>query len=181
MTGFGVLPIVRRNDGSMACRSPPTDTTQILTGAGSVPDQPSSPNDPNDKPRASNNSADLDETRAQLEALEKELKTRRPEPEAEEGGQSEEVRAGYAKAMRLSSDFIAGVAVGGGLGYGLDTVAGTSPWGLIVLLLLGFAAGVLNMMRTLGMVAPSKFDRPQASERGQTRQDDAGPDGPSGG
>ncbi|MBO6676827.1 MAG: AtpZ/AtpI family protein [Rhizobiales bacterium] len=59
-------------------------------------------------------------------------------------------------AVRVSSDFIAAIFVGGALGWFLDSVAGTSPFGLIVLLLLGFAAGVLNVMRTLGLVAMPK-------------------------
>ena len=33
------------------------------------------------------------------------------------------------------------------LGWGLDRLAGTSPWGLIGFLLLGFCAGVLNVVR----------------------------------
>lgn len=61
--------------------------------------------------------------------------------------------ASYAQALRLSSEFIAGIAVGGALGWFVDRVAGTSPWGLIVLLLLGFAAGVLNVLRSAGLVA----------------------------
>jgi len=40
-----------------------------------------------------------------------------------------------------------------GLGWFLDRVAGTSPWGLIVGLLLGFGAGVLNVLRSAGVVA----------------------------
>jgi ATP synthase protein I len=40
--------------------------------------------------------------------------------------------------LKLSSEFIAGVAVGAGLGWVIDRLAGTSPWGLIVFLLLGF-------------------------------------------
>jgi len=60
--------------------------------------------------------------------------------------------SGYGQALRLSSEFIAGVAVGAGLGWIVDRLAGTSPWGLIVLLLLGFAAGVLNVMRSAGMI-----------------------------
>jgi ATP synthase protein I len=43
--------------------------------------------------------------------------------------------------------------VGVGLGWFLDRVAGTSPWGLIVGLLLGFGAGVLNVLRSAGVVA----------------------------
>ena len=53
----------------------------------------------------------------------------------------------YGQAFRLASEFVAGVLVGAALGWGLDQVAGTSPWGLIGLLLLGFCAGVLNVVR----------------------------------
>lgn len=53
----------------------------------------------------------------------------------------------FAYAFRLASEFVAGVLVGAALGWGLDRVAGTSPWGLICLLLLGFAAGVMNVVR----------------------------------
>lgn len=38
--------------------------------------------------------------------------------------------------------------VGVALGWGLDSVAGTSPWGLIVFMMLGFAAGVVNVIRS---------------------------------
>jgi ATP synthase protein I len=48
---------------------------------------------------------------------------------------------------------VAGVLVGGGIGWGLDRLLGISPWGLIVFLLLGFTAGVLNVMRSAGVIA----------------------------
>lgn len=64
-------------------------------------------------------------------------------------------RSGWGQAMKLSSEFIAGVIVGAGLGWFFDRLAGTSPWGLIVFLLLGFAAGVLNLLRSVGAVAPA--------------------------
>ena len=57
--------------------------------------------------------------------------------------------------MKLSSEFIAGVVVGGVIGWSLDRFAGTSPWGMIVFLLLGFAAGTLNVLRAAGYVAES--------------------------
>lgn len=53
----------------------------------------------------------------------------------------------FAYAFRLASEFVAGILVGAALGWGLDRVAGTSPWGLIGLLLLGFVAGVMNVVR----------------------------------
>jgi ATP synthase protein I len=58
-----------------------------------------------------------------------------------------------ATGLRLSSELVAGVLVGAGLGWGFDRLLSTSPWGLIVFLLLGFTAGVLNVMRTAGVMA----------------------------
>jgi ATP synthase protein I len=46
------------------------------------------------------------------------------------------------------------------LGWLLDRWLGISPWGLIVFLLLGFAAGVLNVMRAAGVNTGSKASRP---------------------
>ena len=61
--------------------------------------------------------------------------------------------SGYARGFRLSSELVAGVLVGAGLGWLIDRLLGISPWGFIVFLLLGFVAGVLNVMRSAG-VAP---------------------------
>jgi ATP synthase protein I len=69
--------------------------------------------------------------------------------------------AGYGQALRLSSEFIAAVVVGAGIGWVLDLWVGTSPWGLIVFLLLGFAAGVLNVMRSAGLVADAGIRAPE--------------------
>jgi ATP synthase protein I len=67
--------------------------------------------------------------------------------------------AGYAQAVKLGSEFVAGVLVGAALGWGLDRAAGTSPWGLIVLLLLGFCAGVLNVVRATGRMTAADAGR----------------------
>ncbi len=48
--------------------------------------------------------------------------------------------------------------VGAGLGWLIDRWLGISPWGLMVFLLLGFAAGVLNVMRSAGVVAGTALD-----------------------
>ena len=60
---------------------------------------------------------------------------------------------GMGLALRVASEFASGVLVGAGLGWLLDHFLGTTPWGMIVLLLLGFAAGVLNVLRAVGKVA----------------------------
>jgi ATP synthase protein I len=63
-----------------------------------------------------------------------------------------------ARGFRLSSELIAGVAVGALIGWGFDRLLSTSPWGLIVFFLLGFAAGVINVMRSAGVI-PEQTDR----------------------
>ncbi|HWA90382.1 MAG TPA: AtpZ/AtpI family protein [Rhizomicrobium sp.] len=50
-------------------------------------------------------------------------------------------------AFRFSTEMVAGVAVGGALGYGIDWLAGTRPVFLIVFFVLGAAAGILNVIR----------------------------------
>jgi len=50
--------------------------------------------------------------------------------------------------------------VGAAIGWTLDHGFGSSPWGLIVFLLLGFGAGVLNVMRAAGVIPPRHLDPP---------------------
>jgi ATP synthase protein I len=54
---------------------------------------------------------------------------------------------GWGRGFRLGSEFVAAIVVGALLGWGVDSLFGTTPWGMIILLLLGFAAGVLNVVR----------------------------------
>jgi ATP synthase protein I len=63
-----------------------------------------------------------------------------------------------ALGFRLSSELIAGVIVGGLLGWGFDRLLSTSPFGLIAFVLLGFVAGVVNVVRSAG-VAPGRTGR----------------------
>jgi ATP synthase protein I len=65
-----------------------------------------------------------------------------------------------ARGFRLSTELVAGVLVGAAIGWALDYWLGISPWGLIVFLLLGFAAGVFNVMRAAGVMAPNSLGDP---------------------
>lgn len=94
--------------------------------------------------------ADFERRRRELDAR---LSALRPTGKVEADGPRSRDMAGMGKALRLSSEFIAGVVVGAVIGWFVDKVAGTSPWGLIVFLLLGFVAGVLNVLRSAGVVA----------------------------
>jgi len=63
-----------------------------------------------------------------------------------------------ARGLRLSSELVAGVLVGAAIGWGIDRLLSTSPFGLIVFFLLGFVAGIVNVVRSAG-VAPDRTGR----------------------
>ncbi len=96
---------------------------------------------------------DLERRRRELEAS---LATRLPDRLEGTGATRAGPAVGYGQAFKLSSEFIAAIAVGVGIGWMVDRLAGTSPWGLIVFLLLGFGAGILNVLRSAGLVAVSE-------------------------
>ena len=75
------------------------------------------------------------------------------DPSGSEQDKAQAKASAMAMGLRLSSELVAGVLVGAGLGWGFDRLLSTSPWGLIVFLLLGFIAGVMNVMRTAGVMA----------------------------
>jgi ATP synthase protein I len=77
------------------------------------------------------------------------------------GGNGDAAARGSAMALgfRLSSELVASVLVGAGIGWGIDRLLSTSPFGLIVFLLLGFVAGIVNVVRSAG--AGSGPNRPR--------------------
>jgi len=91
---------------------------------------------------------DAQTIRQRLDALEGKLATahgRRgiPSPEEPEGrGQA------MGQALKLSTELIAGVAVGGFIGWALDRLFGTAPILMVAFLFLGAAAGIMNVVRT---------------------------------
>ncbi len=54
---------------------------------------------------------------------------------------------GMAYGLRMASELVAAVLVGGLIGYVLDQWLGTTPWLFLPLVILGFAAGVRNVLR----------------------------------
>jgi ATP synthase protein I len=105
---------------------------------------------PETKAGAGARDGDIDRRLRDLDAA---LAARRPAAEEADGRPGGGGMSGIGNALRLSSEFIAAILVGAGLGWFLDRMAGTSPWGLIVFLFLGFGAGVLNVLRASGTVA----------------------------
>ncbi|SHL47644.1 AtpZ/AtpI family protein [Roseibium suaedae] len=105
--------------------------------------------DPDFDPKDEASQAELSDRRDRLNRM---LEGRRKAEEAD-AAKVKSSSTGYGKAMKLSSDFIAGIVVGGGIGWAIDQWFGTLPFGLVIFLLLGFAAGVLNVLRSVGYVA----------------------------
>jgi ATP synthase protein I len=57
--------------------------------------------------------------------------------------------AGLGQAVRVGTELLAALVVGGGLGWLADTyLFDSGPWGVVTGLILGTIAGVLNVYRT---------------------------------
>ena len=57
--------------------------------------------------------------------------------------------AGLGQAVRIGTELLAALIVGGGLGWVVDTyLLGSSPWGMVTGLGLGAAAGVRSAYRS---------------------------------
>jgi ATP synthase protein I len=69
------------------------------------------------------------------------------EPTHQRPAEASGALSGVSRAYRLAAEFVAAIIVGGALGYAIDFFAGTRPWGMVILLLAGFAAGILNVVR----------------------------------
>jgi ATP synthase protein I len=78
----------------------------------------------------------------------------------DQSGNEQDAAQAKASAMavgfRLSSELVAGVLVGAALGWGFDRLLSTSPWGFIVFFLLGFVAGVVNVVRSAGRASAKR-------------------------
>jgi ATP synthase protein I len=110
---------------------------------------------------------DADAIRRRLDTLGEKLKEaqdrHRPAPRLQPQSQG----AALGQALRLGVELVAGVAVGGFIGWALDRWFGTAPFLMVVFLGLGAAAGILNVVRTAKRMqaeAPSVKDLPSVTD-----------------
>jgi ATP synthase protein I len=112
----------------------------------------------NSEERDEREARDEAELRARMNALSAKIAKQREMPAA--GGdtsaaESEGAARGWQKAMslgfRVVSELVAGIIVGGGVGYLLDRWLGTKPILLILLGLLGTAGGFWNIIRATSL------------------------------
>lgn len=103
----------------------------------SAPQEPGSPGPGED-----------DALQARLSRIGEALERRRTEAEDAAARRDRPSSMGaMAVGMRAMSELVASVMVGAGLGWGLDYLVGSQPWGLIVGLGLGVIAGFLGVYR----------------------------------
>lgn len=65
----------------------------------------------------------------------------------ESASQSSPPQSPASLALRFGGEFGAAIIVGGLIGYGADYFLHSDPWGLVIGFGLGFAAGVVNVVR----------------------------------
>lgn len=76
-----------------------------------------------------------------------EVQSRRSTGAGRAEGAEQASGAGLAQAFRFATELIVGLGVGWFIGSALDGVFGTGPWLLILFIMIGFAAGMLNVIR----------------------------------
>lgn len=117
---------------------------------------PSAPREPG-KPGAGADDA-LD---ARLDRIGEALERRRTEAaQAARKASPASSTGAMALGMRAMSDLVGAVFVGGGLGWGIDYLAGSEPWGLMVGVGLGAVAGFWGVYRLAAGRATSEADEP---------------------
>ncbi len=96
----------------------------------------------------------------------------------------------YSFGLRIATELVVAIAVGFGAGWGLDHWLGTKPWFLVLFIVLGAVAGILNVVRAahsaearrhLGIAESTSGDEPGSDRmersrkaRGRQGQEDGG-------
>ena len=86
---------------------------------------------------------DLDQFDAKLKAARDRIEGREG-PGSKKGASNDTLLAvGY----RMSIELVVGICVGLGLGWLIDKQMGTKPWFMLILMFVGLAAAILNVVR----------------------------------
>lgn len=95
-----------------------------------------------------------DEMKANLDDLSARVSAAREANEPKQARGFKEATT-YGIATRLVAELVAGILVGVLFGWYLDQWLDTKPWMMIILIMIGAAAGIMNVMRAAKQLAPS--------------------------
>ena len=84
---------------------------------------------------------------ARIDALEERLKAAREREEQRNRPQVSGADANYRSGNRVLADLLGGILGGAVIGWSIDYFAGTSPWGLLVMLFFGIIVAFRNIIR----------------------------------
>ncbi|HZJ12564.1 MAG TPA: AtpZ/AtpI family protein [Methyloceanibacter sp.] len=110
---------------------------------------------------------DADPIRQRLDSLGERLAEVQARHAPAPGPEPQSHGAALGQALRLGIELVAGVAVGGFIGWALDRFLGTAPLLMVVFLGLGATAGMLNVVRTakrMQAAAPSGKELPSLTD-----------------
>jgi ATP synthase protein I len=88
-----------------------------------------------------------DRLRDRLRELDRKLEPGGDKRESMSDKEQGQRSSALGKAFKISTELVAGVFVGGFIGWALDRWLGTNPLFLLIFLLLGIAAGFWNVIR----------------------------------
>jgi ATP synthase protein I len=98
------------------------------------------------------------ELRARLarlsQSLEAQAKSGRQGKASERGETGSNAGLAWSLGVRVMSEFVAAIIVGGVIGWAVDNWLHSGPWGLVVFLMLGMAAGFWNIYRIAATPEP---------------------------
>lgn len=103
--------------------------------------------------------SDLGDRIAKAQAV-REEKTKRAERQRKNSANTP-----ASMALRYSSELVAAVLVGVGLGLLIDHFANTSPWGLLVMMGFGIATGMRNLMRAAKQLSENAQNSAETPEQ----------------
>ena len=84
---------------------------------------------------------------ARIDALDERLKAAREREEQRNRPQVQGADANYRMGNRVLAELLGGIGGGALIGWVIDRFAGTSPWGLLVMMFFGIVVAFRNIFR----------------------------------
>lgn len=84
---------------------------------------------------------------ARIDALEERLKAAQSRESERNRPKVQGTDANYKLGNRVLAELLGGLLGGAAIGWVIDRLAGTSPWGLLVMLFLGIGVAFRNIIR----------------------------------